>query len=103
MTEALEYGYIATSTGGALAMKSRIVKIGNSQGIRIPEPLLEQTGLGEEVEIQVEGKRLIMGPPARLRAGWDAVFRRMASVGDHVLVDGDARIPTSWEEAEWEW
>ncbi len=30
-------------------MKTRVVKIGNSQGIRIPKPLLEQTGLEGEV------------------------------------------------------
>jgi hypothetical protein len=30
-------------------MKTRIVRIGNSRGIRIPKPLLEQTGLHGEV------------------------------------------------------
>ena len=32
-------------------MRGRIVKIGNSRGIRIPKPLLEQTGL----EVAFEG------------------------------------------------
>ena len=41
-------------------IRSRIVKIGNSQGIRIPKPLLEQSGIHEEVEIEVEGDRLIV-------------------------------------------
>ena len=35
-------------------MKTRIVSIGNSQGIRIPKLLLEQTGLSGEVEIRAE-------------------------------------------------
>ena len=35
-------------------MKTRIVRIGNSQGIRIPKPLLEQTGLHDEVEVSVQ-------------------------------------------------
>src|SRR2546426_854874 len=36
---------------GGSAMKTRIVQIGNSQGIRIPKPLLQQTGLHGEVVI----------------------------------------------------
>jgi len=84
-------------------MKSKIVKIGNSRGIRIPKPFIEQTGLGEEVEIQVEGNRLIIGTAARPRAGWEAAFQKMANAGDDALLDGDVQVPTSWEEAEWEW
>jgi len=84
-------------------MKPRIVRIGNSQGIRIPKPLIERTGLGEEVEIEVERDRLIIWPAARPRAGWDGAFRKMAKVGDDALLDGDAHIATSWEGAEWEW
>lgn len=84
-------------------MKSRIVKIGNSQGIRIPKPLIEQTGLGEEVEIQVEGNRLVVGPAGRPRAGWGAAFQEMGRSGDDLLIQGDEQIPTEWEEAEWEW
>ena len=35
-------------------MKTRITKIGNSQGIRIPKLLREQVHLGEEAEIEIE-------------------------------------------------
>ncbi len=84
-------------------MKSRIVKIGNSRGIRIPKPLIEETGLGEEVEIQVEGNRLIIAPAGRSRADWATCFRKMAQMGDDALVDGDAQVRTAWEEDEWEW
>ena len=87
-------------------MKARIVKIGNSQGIRIPKPLLEQTGLGEHVEIHVEDDRLIVAPaephPDPPRSNWDKAFRKMAEVGDDALLDGDVALPTSWED-EWEW
>ena len=37
-------------------MRARVVKIGNSQGIRIPKPILEQTGIMENVELEVEKK-----------------------------------------------
>ena len=84
-------------------MKSRIIKIGNSRGVRIPKPLIEETGLGEEVEIQVEGNRLIIAPAGRPRAGWAASFRKMGSTGDDALVDGDVQVRTAGEKDEWEW
>ncbi len=84
-------------------MKSRIVKIGNSRGVRIPKPLIEETGLGEEVEIQVEGNRLIIAPADRPRANWATCFRKMARAGDDSLIDGDVQIRTQWEKDEWEW
>lgn len=35
-------------------MKASIIRIGNSKGIRIPKPLLEESGLGDSVEISVK-------------------------------------------------
>jgi antitoxin (DNA-binding transcriptional repressor) of toxin-antitoxin stability system len=49
-------------------MKARIVRIGNSQGIRIPKVLLEQTGLADDVELEVEGDCLVVRSPGRPRA-----------------------------------
>jgi antitoxin (DNA-binding transcriptional repressor) of toxin-antitoxin stability system/antitoxin component of MazEF toxin-antitoxin module len=49
-------------------MKARIVRIGNSQGIRIPKPLLEQTGLADDVELEVEGDCLVIRAAGRPRA-----------------------------------
>ena len=34
-------------------MRTRIVKIGNSRGIRIPKPLIKEAGLEDEVDITV--------------------------------------------------
>ena len=84
-------------------MKSKIVRIGNSRGVRIPKPLIQEAGLGEEVEIQVEGNRLIIAPVGRARADWAASFRKMAQMGHDALLDGDVLPPTEWEEDEWEW
>ncbi len=48
-------------------MRTRIIKIGNSQGIRIPKPLLEQSRLGEEVEIEAQRGRIVIQPAHRPR------------------------------------
>jgi antitoxin MazE len=34
-------------------MKTKVIKIGNSKGVRIPRHILEQSGLKNEVEIEV--------------------------------------------------
>jgi antitoxin MazE len=63
-------------------MKTRIVSIGNSLGVRIPKRLLEQTGLHGEVEIRAINKTLVIGPAVKARAGWAAKFREIARRGD---------------------
>ncbi len=84
-------------------MKTRIVPIGNSQGIRIPKPLLEQTGLSGEVEISAEGNALVIRPTKKPRAGWAAAFQKMAQRGDDALLDEIAPSLSDWDEDEWEW
>ena len=84
-------------------MKSKIVKIGNSQGIRIPKPLIEQLGIKEEIDIYVEDNRLIISRVAETRAGWGAGFKAMAERGDDRLIDGEKVAGTAWDEEEWEW
>ena len=84
-------------------MKSRIVAIGNSRGIRIPKPLLEQTGLSGEVEIRAENGALTIRPAKKPRAGWAAAFREMARRGDDALLDNAAPSLSTWDESEWEW
>jgi antitoxin MazE len=61
-------------------MKARLVRIGNSHGIRLPKPLIEEAGLQEEVEIQIRGNALVI-TPSRARAGWaEAVLSQALAV-----------------------
>ncbi len=83
------------------AIRTRIVKIGNSQGIRIPKPLLEQSGIGEEVEIEIQDCHLIVRAASQSRHEWEEAFATMAKQHDDTLLD-DA-ITTEWEHLEWEW
>jgi len=83
-------------------MRARVVKIGNSQGIRIPKPLLDQTGIQDEVEIEVEKAQIIIRPIKNPRPGWDSAFRSMAENGHDTLIDGIDNISHSWDDEEWE-
>ena len=84
-------------------MRARVVKIGNSQGIRIPKPLLEQTGIRDDVELKVEKNQIIIRPIANPREDWDDAFKSMAAKGDDTLFVGDENIYHSWDEEEWQW
>ena len=85
------------------AMKTRIIKIGNSQGIRIPKPLLDQTGLGEEIELELHQNQIVIRPVYRARYDWESQFKAMAEQGDDKLPNGDELTLTTWDENEWEW
>ena len=50
-------------------MLTTLVSIGNSRGIRIPKPLLSESGLSDEVELQVKkGEIRILAAPAKSRS-----------------------------------
>jgi antitoxin MazE len=84
-------------------MRTRIVRIGNSQGIRIPKLLLEEAKLGDEVELVVEDDRLVISPLHGPRDGWDEAFARMAEAGDDDLLDAPLAPLTTWDEDGWQW
>lgn len=84
-------------------MRVNIIKIGNSQGIRIPKPLLDQIGIKDNVELQVEKTQIIIRPIASPREGWDDAFKAMSHNKDDALLDGNEVIANSWDEEEWQW
>ena len=83
-------------------IRTHIIKIGNSQGIRIPRLLLEQSGLHGEVELILDAQQLVIRPIPTPRAGWDEHFRLMAEPGDDALLDAQAAVAlTVWREEQW--
>ena len=84
-------------------IKTRLIKIGNSQGIRIPKMLLDHIALTEELELAVQGDHLVLRPTRRPRAGWDAQFRQMAANSHDQLLDPESGALSTWDEEEWVW
>jgi antitoxin MazE len=60
-------------------MTTRIVKIGNPQGIRIPKVLLDQSGLGEEVDLAVQEAQIVIRSAECPRQGWEGPNGRAAA------------------------
>ena len=84
-----------------MATVTRIVRIGNSRGIRIPKALLEQADLPEQVELQAEPGRLVVTAARSPRKGWAEAARRMHAAGDDVLLDPPQS--STFDDEEWEW
>ena len=70
-----------------MIIRTRIVQIGNSKGIRIPKVLLEHAQLPDKVELQAERARLIVRGALRPRAGWAAAAKAMHARGDDQLIN----------------
>ena len=84
-------------------IRTRIVRIGNSQGIRIPKLVLEQTGIEGEVELELRDKQILIRQTSRPRHNWGAAFKDMVEQGDDELLDDDGISLVVWDEEEWEW
>ncbi len=83
------------------SIRTQIVKIGNSRGIRIPKVIIDQLGLEKEVEMSVQRDQLVIRPTAHPRHNWEELFRAMAERGDDQLLD--APTPTQRDSDEWQW
>jgi antitoxin MazE len=82
-------------------VKTKLVPIGNSRGVRIPKPLLEQAGLEDDVELRlVEGGIMVRGVGVR-RAGWAEAAEKVRERGEDGLLD--APVATDFDESEWNW
>jgi antitoxin MazE len=84
-------------------MKTKLVRIGNSRGIRLPKSVIEQAGLGEEVELDVGEGQIVIRSKRNPREGWEEACRRMHECGDDQLIDGPLPSLTKFDEEEWEW
>ena len=82
-------------------MKTKIVRIGNSRGVRIPKPLLEQAGLEEEVELRIIESGIVIESVARPRAGWGGAAAALSESGGDGLLDEP--VGNDFDESEWKW
>ena len=95
-----DYIVITSLSSPRSPLRARIVSIGNSRGIRIPKPLLEQAGLADEVELRAEEGRIVISAIRRSREGWAAAAAQLHARGEDALVE--TRAP-AFDDEEWEW
>ena len=81
-------------------MRARLVRIGNSRGVRLPKPLIDEIGLGEIVQLHVRRGTIVIAPERVPRAGWADAAKEINAAGGDVL---NAAAPTRFEVDEWRW
>ena len=85
-------------------MITKVVKIGNSRGIRIPKSIIEQSGIESEVKLEVKNNRIIIKALSDTRKNWDLEFKKTNENNEDILLDQDALISqSSWDTEEWTW
>lgn len=84
-----------------MTTKARIVRIGNSRGIRVPKVLLDQAQLPDEVELHAEPGRLVVQGARHPRMGWAEAARAMSKQGHDDLLDEPTA--TRFDREGWEW
>jgi antitoxin MazE len=84
-------------------MRSKLVRIGNSRGVRLPKAVIEHAGLRDVVDIEFEDGAVIIRCGDRPRAGWAAAFARISAAGDDALLDAGRLGRTRFDDEEWEW
>ena len=85
-------------------MITKVIKIGNSRGIRIPKSIIEQSGIQSEVKLEIKNRNIIIKPLSDVRKNWDLEFKKMHENSDDTLLDQEALIgQSSWDDEEWTW
>ena len=82
-------------------MKTHLVRIGNSRGIRLPKPLIIQAGLTDEVELHIQDGAILIENASSPRTGWAEAAKAMHGRADDVLLFPTS--PTRFDEKDWEW
>lgn len=99
-----------TVTQPAPTLQARLVRIGNSRGVRLPKAVIEQAGLEDGIEMTVRDGEVILKSAKHPRAGWDAAFRKaLAKLGPGALERERQEwadwqnMPNDFDEKEWTW
>lgn len=82
-------------------MKTRLVRIGNSRGVRLPKAIIAQARLGDEVELGVRNGAIVIARATSARSGWADAAKQMRQCDEDLLLDPP--VPTLFDEKEWEW
>lgn len=82
-------------------MKTTIVPIGNSRGVRIPKAVLEQCHIEKEAIMEVEKGAIVIKPAKKKpREGWEDYFKQMRKLKEDDLIISDN---IDLDMKDWEW
>lgn len=93
------------------SLTAKLVRIGNSRGIRLPKAVIEQAGLKDTVELTVrDGAVILRSPPRNPRAGWRESFRKALAALPPDFLERELEefadfhnFPNKFDEEDWTW
>lgn len=77
-----------------------IVKIGNSQGIRIPKTILKECGIHDRIDLEIKNHNIVI-KPLKPREGWEEAFKKMRKNNDDRLLIPDSLDLETGDDWEW--
>jgi len=84
-------------------MKTKLIKIGNSRGIRISKTMVEQCKLNGDLNIEIRENEIVISSEENNRLGWEEAFKKAVSLKENSMVDDDGMNLSEWDEKEWKW
>lgn len=84
-----------------MTVKTHLIRVGNSRGIRLPKPLISQAGLTDEVELNIKEGAIVIENASSTRAGWAEAAKAMHNRSEDVLLMPSN--PTRFDEKDWKW
>jgi antitoxin MazE len=100
----------AVKSAASGTLTAKIIRIGNSRGIRLPKAVIEQAGLEDNVEIAVRGEEVILRSAGRPRAGWAKAFRKALADLPPDFLERERvewanwqNMPNDFDEKGWTW
>ena len=70
-------------------MRAQLVKIGNSRGVRLPKTIIQEAGLGRDLDITIEGGAVVIRSAGHPRRGWAEDAQKCRAADDDSFEDWD--------------
>jgi antitoxin MazE len=85
------------------SIKVKIIRIGNSRGIRLSKSLIEQYNMKDEVLLEAKKDSIVIRRVEKPRERWEKSFKKMRLRGDDALLDNGTEVESEWDQEEWQW
>ena len=87
-------------------MQVKLIRIGNSMGVRIPKNLIKQFNLDKgTIELSAEKDGIMIKPEKSVppREEWDMLFSKAIASGEKPENDVFEGLQNEIDKSEWEW
>ena len=85
-----------------MTVRSKIIRIGNSKGLRLSTSIIDASGIHGDVTVEARSGEIVIQKAHDRRKDWDARFQDMASHRDDELLNSATPL-SDWDDSEWEW